>query len=161
MSGFSFMKGAATSPIPLHRLNRAQTLIWLLGGQIKRAMATNLSKQYSSGVAVCSVTQRHISTVSPNGACTDLPPPHRYFEAWQFANAPKPPECPCVDFTDPENGGKPWRERGSELHHPLCQHERVSMAVFNDKDKIGVSNCKLVANRPDTWNRAREHYRGK
>lgn len=160
----SFMRGGgATSELPLHRLDYNQTIIWMkiLGEAPRRLMAANLAKKYPAGCGVCTDTGKHVGNVDPKGNPVDLPPPHNRYRPWQYANKPKALECPCAEFMDPENNGLPWKERGSEEHHPLCQHDRTAIAVFLDKDRIGVQNPFLVMHRPDLWIKAREHYRGK
>ena len=164
MSGFAYMRGGgATSGAPIHRLNKVQTLIWtgVVGKGPKRQMAANLARLYETSVRVCSDTGAHLANVGSRGEIQDLPPPHHRYLPWQYANKPAKTECPCADYLDPENDGRPWRDRNSEEHHPLCQHDRTAIAVFTDRDRIGVQDPKQVLNRPDLWELARRHYRGK
>lgn len=116
--------------VPLHRLNTPQTKLWLFGGDIRRRMASNLAKRYTSGVGVCSATLRLIAYVDPRGGIRDLPPPHKLYQMHEVSNRPMVTECQCAAFFDPEVGG-PWRDRGTDEHHPMCQFDRTSQKVFS------------------------------
>jgi len=155
--------GGATSSIALHRLNYLQTLIWfgVLGRNPKQMLASNICKRYPYGTRICTESGAHVANVSPRGDIIDLPPPHHRFLGWQFDNNPTVNTCPCREYTDPENNGRPWSMRGSSEHHPLCQHDKTAIAVHKDVDRLGVQNPRIVAARPDLWIRAREHYRGR
>lgn len=121
--------------VPLHRLNTPQTKLWLFGGDIRRRMASNLSKRYTSGVGVCSATLRLIAYVDPRGGIRDLPPPHKLYQMHEVSNRPMVTECQCAAFFDPEVGG-PWRERGTDEHHPMCQFDGTSGKVFNHMMRV-------------------------
>lgn len=115
--------------VPIHRLNTPQTKLWLFGGDIRRRMASNLSKKYPSGVGVCSATLRLIAYVDPRGGIRELMPPHKLYKMHEVSNQPMVTECQCASFFDPEVGG-PWRERDTYEHHPMCQFDRVSAPVY-------------------------------
>lgn len=127
--------------VPIHRLNSPQTLLWLFGGEPQRRMASNLAKRYPCGVGVCAATLRLIAFVDPKGNARHLPPPHKLYEMHQISNQPLVTECQCADFFDPEIGG-PWRMRGTEDHHPLCQFERVAGTVY--KHMMQISPGRVV-----------------
>lgn len=164
---------------PIHRMNQVQTLAWLTVPAWRRRFSDFLVKQrYRGGFGVCSATLRLIAVVDPRGAVRELAPPHRRFEMWQVANAPRPNECPCADFYDPEVGGR-FRERSAPgQHHPLCQFDRTAAPVFREAqrrafdrldiqviDGIGVlpqkETRKTAQSRPDEWQNIRKEYQGK
>lgn len=157
--------------VPLHWLTKNKTKLWLLGGQLRRQMASELSRLYRTGCGVLSETLFLIAYVDPRGGVRDLPPPFRRFEAWQVANKPDITGCPCMSFVDPETQG-PWRARmagrdpAQYEHHPLCQFDAVSQPVFNEllrrRLALGpVDRDHPVDVRPDEWTRVRAEYRGK
>lgn len=116
--------------VPVHRLNTPQIKLWLFGGDIRRRMASNLAKRYKAGCGVCAPTLYLIAYVAPNGSIRELQPPFKKYEMHEIANQPHTSnECQCAEFFDPEVGG-PWRERGTDAHHPLCQFDRTSTTVF-------------------------------
>lgn len=157
--------------VPVHRLNTPQIKLWLFGGDIRRRMASNLSKRYPAGCGVCSPTLHLIAYVDPRGGIRDLAPPFKTYKMHEIANQPMVTECQCASFFDPEVGG-PWRERGTDEHHPLCQFDRTSMPVFKalfdktpgrtiagiDKDEkpIFVEHRGVPSVRPDEALRLRE-----
>jgi hypothetical protein len=123
-------------------------------------MASALVRRYPGGVGVLSATQRLFVLVNPRGDIRELPPPHRRYEMWQIANKPAQPECPCADFFDPEVGGC-WRERGEQAgHHPLCQFDRHSEAVFMIAGRKARENLARGGGspqaRPDEWVKIRQ-----
>lgn len=147
--------------LPLHRLNTAQTKLWLIE---PRPMAAFLAKQYRSGVGVLSATLLLFAYVAPNGTIRTLTPPFRRYQMWQVANAPSPQyrECACRNFFDPEFGR--WDERPKvNDHHPFCQFDRSAMAVFKTAQESAVDRQgqQLSAQcRPDEWVRLRASYQG-
>lgn len=157
MTGMSFIKGQATERGPFHRLTEDQTKYWLLAGPLRAKLVSNLIKRYPSGVYVCSATLFVIGHVDSRGAVTEAPPPFRSVERWDLANKPQPKECHCADFTDPENSGKAWRERGSEEHHPLCQYDPQVFVTFQKASAPGA--IEQLKKRPDTWIRLRKEAR--
>jgi len=158
MTGMSFIKGQATDRGPFHRLTEDQTKYWLLGGPLRARLVSNLLKHYSSGVYVCSATLYVIGHVDSRGAVTEAPPPFKTVERWHLANKPKPKECHCADFTDPENSGRPWRDRGlTEEHHPLCQYDPHVNITFQKASAPGA--LERLKQRPDAWIRTREEAR--
>ncbi len=141
--------------VPLHLFTRVETALWVAGGQTQRALAAKLANQYRTGVGVLSCTYLLIAYVQPNGLVRLLAPPFQRFEPYQIANKPRTDECACADFFDPETGG-PWRNRGSEDHHPVCMFDRHAL-------RVAVGNNRLHAEgkaRPDTLDRLREEARG-
>lgn len=145
-------------PYPLHRLNTPQTKVWLISLEARRQIANALALKYRGGVGVLTATQRLFALVDPRGAIQELAPPHRRYEMWQIANRPQAPECPCADYIDPEVQG-PWRERGSDLHHPLCQFDKTAASVFVRAAREAharISAGMGPQERPDEWNRMRE-----
>lgn len=140
--------------VPIHRLNTPQTKLWLFGGDIRRRLASNLSKRYPSGVGVCSATLRLIAYVDPKGGFRELLPPHKKYEMYQISNKPLVAECQCASFFDPEVQG-PWRDRGTDEHHPICQFERVSGKVFDTLvlRSPGVTAARLDANGEPVFER--------
>lgn len=159
-------------------MNQVQTLAWLTVPAWRRRFIEFLVRErYRGGFGVCSATLRLIATVDPRGAVRELAPPHRRFEMHEVANAPRPPECPCATFYDPEVGGE-FRERDSGGHHPLCQFDKTAKKVFVEAqrrafdrldirviDGIGVLPEKEVRKtaqaRPDEWQNIRKEYQGK
>lgn len=120
----------ASPPFPLHRLNQVGTRLWLTVPATRPRIVQALLKRYRGGFGLCAATMRLFVVVSPNGAIRELAPPLVQYEMWQLANAPSPTrECPCGDYFDPEVKG-PYRERGNNLHHPLCQFDRTAPRVF-------------------------------
>lgn len=159
--------------VPIHRLNTPQTKLWLFGGDIRRRMAANLSKRYRSGVGVCSATLRLIAYVDPRGGIRDLPPPHKLYKMHETSNQPMVSECQCASFYDPEVKG-PWRDRDTSDHHPMCQFDGTSSAVFTHMmnvspgrkavglDRLGnpiFEDDKRESIRPDEALRARVQLR--
>lgn len=159
--------------VPIHRLNTPQTKLWLFGGDIKRRMASNLSKRYRAGVGVCSATLRLIAYVDPHGNFRDLPPPHKLYAMHQVSNQPLVTECQCASFYDPEVKGA-WRERDTTEHHPMCQFDPTSAPVFQHmmnvspgRKAVGLDNNgnpifendKRESLRPDEALRARVQLR--
>lgn len=147
--------------IPLHRLNSAQTKLWLIDN---RPTAAFLAKTYRCGVGVLSATLRLIAYVQPDGIVRPLPPPHKRYEMWQIANMPSVQynECACRNFWDPENGR--WAERNTNQHHPFCQFDQTAQAVFERSQQVAVGRLGegLSAQaRPDEWERLRQEYRGR
>lgn len=144
---------------PLHRLNTAQVTAWLVLKNLRREMASFLSKTYRTGCVVLSPSLRAFALVSPNGVITELPPPHRKFEFWQLANKPslRAGECACRNFWDPETEG-PWgrrdREREQDIHHPHCQGRQVAAAAWDTAYRSAtarVEEKKAPQARPDEW----------
>lgn len=139
----------------MHRLSTPLTKVWLMGGEPRRAIAASLARKYRTGVGVCAATCRLIAYVAPNGGIQELAPPHREVQRWDLANAPIVSECPCAGFYDPEIGG-PWRLRGSEQHHPLCQYDRQVFQTFEMAARKSELPADL-ASRPDLWQKLRAH----
>lgn len=165
---------------PLHRMNQPQTQAWFTVPAWRRKFADFLVKQrYRGGFGVCSATLRLIAVVDPRGAVRELPPPHSRFEMWQVANKPRPRECPCAGFYDPEVGGA-FRDRGAPEgeHHPLCQFDRTAVPVFAQAQRkafdrldikivegVGVlpdkQTRRSAQERPDEWQQMRKEISGK
>ena len=125
--------------VPLHRLNTPQTKLWLLGGEVRKRMASNLAKLYPSGVGLLSATMLLFAYVNPAGGVRELTPPFKRFQMWQIANQPSElQECQCAAFFDPESGGA-WRDRNTSEHHPFCQFERVSMKAYELAGSAGAA----------------------
>jgi hypothetical protein len=139
--------------VPLHRLNQVLTRIWMFEEthQARRQLVKSLNKRYPSGVGVVSATLFLIAFIAPNQSVRNLMPPFRKYEMWQMNNKPAPPECACANFVDPENDCRPWRERGSREHHPVCQFERTSSKVFER-----MVNRPAGKERPDDLTRIRD-----
>lgn len=153
----SFMRngGAATTDAPLHKLTQTQTLAWITSTELRRSLASSLVRHYQGGCGVVSATMRLFAYVAPNGAVQELAPPHRAVERWHIANQPKPVECQCAGFYDPESQG-PWRNRGGDDHHPLCQYDpkvTKTFALALRKDELP----EKLAKRPDLWVKLRAH----
>lgn len=160
--------------VPIHRLNQPQTVLWLFGGEVKRRMASNLAKRYPAGVGIVSATLYLIAYVDPRGGFRDLPPPHKRYVMPEISNRPMVGECQCAGFFDPEVGG-PWRERGTDEHHPMCQFDRVAGIVYKqamqqgereklaglDADENPIFKKSEVTRglRPDEWMRMRSEAR--
>ena len=170
---------------PLHRLNIPRTKMWLISESTKRRMAAAFARMYRGGVGICSATLRLMAVVNPNGTFRELAPPFKKYEMWQIANKPAVPVCPCADFFDPEVGG-PWSQRGpSAGHHPHCQFDQTSMAVFVRSQQLAAERIGLkftsegvpyvgedsqaskdaakilTRARPDEWLKLRQEYRGR
>jgi hypothetical protein len=169
---------------PLHRLNSPRTKLWLISPTSKKRTAWALSRMYRGGVGVCSATLRLIAYVDPRGGVTELPPPHKRYEMWQIANRPNPvTECPCGNFFDPEVQG-PYRDRGTDTHHPMCQFDRTAKGVFGEAmnraaTRMGlqyVNGVPIIGGeepkrsvikpltpqaRPDEWENIRKEYQGR
>lgn len=128
---------------PLHRLNTPKTKLWLISEVWRRSMAKTLHKMYRGGVGVCAATGRLFAYVRPNGDIHELKRPFRKYEMWQMANAPRAIECPCMDFFDPEVQG-PYRERGTNDHHPMCQFEETGQAVFKEAQGVAANRMGMV-----------------
>jgi hypothetical protein len=158
-SGMSFIKGRATDNGPFHKLTETQTTIWVLGDKVRVRLIDALRKRYSSGVYVCNATLAVIGHVDSRGAVTEAAPPFQRVERWQLANQPAVKECPCAEFWDPEVRG-PWRERGSNEHHPLCQYDPHVFRTFNKAAKVHLLP-KAETQRPDFWLKVREEERAK
>ena len=144
-----YVSGPADGQVPLHRLNTPLTKAWLCGGQLQKALASQLARQYRGGCGVLSATNRLFAYVQPDGRVRELSPPFQSYEMWQIANRPLVTECQCAAWYDPESGGA-WRDRGSSEHHPVCQFDRTSLPVYK---RIMVSGHRV---RPDAWTRFRE-----
>ena len=149
-------------PYPIHRLNKPQSQLWFIN---HRQIAAELVRLYPGGVGVLVWSQHLIAVVNPRGAATPMPPPFKWYPIWMIANKPTPPECPCADYIDPEVQG-PWRERGTDEHHPHCQFEKTAVKGFLTAQKLAVdrmiANPKGTANaqeRPDEWIRIRDQIR--
>lgn len=154
---------------PLFRLNSLQILFWTAGRDfhgtnMRRALASVISKTYRTGVVVLSPTLYAIGTVDPMGRITELPPPFQQFEMWQVANKPsvRYDQCACRNYWDPEVQG-PWRlrekERGLDIHHPFCQFDRTAMPVWTTSYQSGHQRAAADLNpqkRPDEWVRTRQ-----
>jgi hypothetical protein len=115
-------------------------------------------KIYRGGVGVLSYSQHLFALVDPRGNILPQAPPFRRFEMWQIANQPRPGECPCAEFIDPEVQG-PWRDRQTGAHHPLCQFDRTAKRVFVDAQKSAVQRMQQGQSaqaRPDEWLRMRK-----
>jgi len=145
---------------PLHRLNSAHMLAWLMFPVVRRQMASWMGKHYKTGTVVLSPTLLAIATVAPNGIITELRPPHRKFEFWQCDNKPSAiyGECACRKYWDPESQdewGKRDKERGRDIHHPFCQGRQTSGATWQqayDSATSRVEDGKKTAQaRPDEW----------
>lgn len=174
-----------TPDFPLHRLNIPKTKLWLISKVWRNTLATNLARHYRGGVGVCAATLRLIAFIDPRGNIRELTRPFKKYEMWQIANKPAIPECPCMDYYDPEVGG-PYRERGDRSHHPFCQFEQTAGAVFKESqgraaNRLGLSfdygmpmvdaetekkaagPVKQLAPqaRPDEWETIRKNYKGK
>jgi hypothetical protein len=154
---------------PLFRLNSLQILFWaagnvLHGQNLRRELASMISKTYRSGCVVLSPTLYAIAVVRPNGEAIDLPPPFKEFEMWQVANKPsvRYDQCACRNYWDPEVQG-PWRlrdkERGLDIHHPFCQFDRTAAPVWTQSYVTGTQRAKAHLDpqaRPDEWVKTRE-----
>lgn len=138
--------------VPLHRMNQLLTRVWVFGGEPRKQMVRSLCGRYKGGVGLCSASLHLVAFIAPDETYRELPPPHRQYEMWQMANKPQAPECPCMAFIDIENGGRPWRERGTDRHHPLCQWERSAKDVFV---RYGQLEAQGKA-RPDDLTRVRD-----
>lgn len=170
---------------PLHRLNQPRTKMWLISVTNKRRTAAALARIYRGGVGVCSATLYLIAVVNPDGTYRELTSPFKRYEMWQIANKPEAigVECPCADYYDPEVGG-PYRERGVNGHHPMCQFDMTSQAVFKQAQGMAANRLGMafehgipIVNaeapkksvirpltpqaRPDEWEKLRKEYRGK
>lgn len=143
------------SDVPLHMLTGNETKMWLGAGALRKAIAEKIRFNYPSGAAVLSISGHLIAYVQPNGAVRELPPPHRRFEKWQIANKPKPNECACREFYDPEIGG-PWRLRGTDDHHPVCEFDQHAVRVLTRNNELHAQGEQ----RPDLLLRLREVERG-
>lgn len=144
--------------VPLHRLNTPQTLLWNFGGNVRRKMANHLSKRYPTGVGVLNRSQDLVAFVAPNGNIRELKPPFTRYEMWQIANRPRPLQCPCAEFFDPEIQG-PWRDRGLEgEHHPFCQFDRTAQLAYTKTLREAQAGASKM--RPDAWYRSRQFVRG-
>ena len=153
---------------PLHRLNTPQTKLWNFGGIIQRKMASQLGRRYRrSGVGVLDYRQNLVAFVNPTGGIRMLKPPFQFYPMWMIANKPRPLECPCADFIDPENQAS-WKERGTAEHHPLCQFDRHARAVYRrikHETEDGARSLKetrerIKRQRPDAWTRVQEEVSG-
>lgn len=144
---------------PLHKFNMPAYQAWVKGGGVaQRAMARALNTLYPGkrvGV-ICPQPMHLIAVVSPSGRVQTLTRPYRTVQFWQLANAPAVENCNCQDFTDPENGYKPWRERGSGRHHPLCQYDEASAETFAVLQAKGKPH-----ERPDGWTQVNDKVREK
>jgi hypothetical protein len=116
--------------IPLHQLTNSQTKVWLLGGDFRSHIAAHFLKEHPSGYGVVAWRGQLIAYVNPRGAVRELAPPFQRIDRREVANQPKPVECACAGYYDPEVQG-PWRERNVEGHHPFCQFHKFSHEVFN------------------------------
>lgn len=121
--------------VPYHKLTPAQDRAWCvrgpIGDNIRRSMASQLSKMYPAGVGLCSSTMKLVAYIQPSGAFRMLLAPFRVIPISSIANKPKETECPCQEFHDPEVRG-PWRLRSNGRHHPMCQYERDAARVFSE-----------------------------
>jgi hypothetical protein len=144
---------------PLHRLNSAMMLAWLMYPVIRRQMASWMGKNYRTGVVVLSPTLYAIATVTPTGSINPLAPPFKQFEFWQIDNKPslKYSECACRNFWDPESEG-PWglrdKERGRDIHHPFCQGRQSAVKTWGQAKVTAEHNLeekKKAQSRPDEW----------
>lgn len=152
----------SSAGIPLHRLNTAQTKLWLIQ---PRPMAAFLAKQYKTGVGVLSATLLLFAYVAPDGTIRALTPPFKRYGMWEVANAPSMlyNECACRNYVDPEFGK--WSNRpGATDHHPFCQFDRTAMSVFNqagDEATDRIARGLSAQARPDEWTRLRAAYQGR
>lgn len=153
---------------PLHRLNSGHIRGWLTITVVRREMASFLGKTYKTGVVVLSPTLRAFALVSPTGAITELPPPHKKFEFWQIANKPSAryQECACRNFWDPASGG-PWgardKERVADIHHPHCQGRQVASLAWNrayESATARQAEKRSPQERPDEWDRQAKEIEG-
>jgi hypothetical protein len=155
------------SAVPLHRLNTPQTKLWNFGGILQRKMASQLARKYRTGVGLLDFRQLLIAYINPTGGVRTLAPPHQFYPMWMIANAPRPLECPCADFIDLENQA-PWRERGTSQHHPMCQFDKHSQAVYRrimretqeGAQSLAEIRERVKRQRPDAWTRVQEEVRG-
>jgi hypothetical protein len=144
-----------TPSFPLHRLNRAQTMLWLRMPGSRMLFASNLLKRYPrSGVGMVSATMRLFAIVDPSGKIRELSPPFKRFDMWQMSNAPGLSECACRHYFDPEVGGS-WKERGANAgHHPFCQFKTRAMVLFEKAERSAHEQLSLnrpPQKRPDEW----------
>jgi hypothetical protein len=149
-----------TPEYPLHLFNLAQTKLWVKRPDARRPMVVHLIREYyRGGFGILSAFLDLIAVADPRGVIRELKPPYRRFQMWQAANAPNvTSECACLNFFDPEVGGR-WRERGPSVgHHPFCQFDRTADAVFNHAAASAVTRLeegKRPQARPDEWMRMR------
>ena len=144
----SYVKGPAAAETPLHKFTPNLTRAWLFGGQLQKALATKLAKDYPSGVGVVSATMYLIAYVQPNGAVRELLPPFRRYERWQMANAPEHQMCECQQWIDTETG-EAWKVRNPQKHHPVCTWRRMAARVFDRHNQEALSGKA----RPDLLSR--------
>ena len=157
------------SGFPLFRLNSLQILFWTAGSNfhgsnLRREIASMISKTYRTGVVVLAPTLYAIATVDPMGRVEELPPPFQQFQMWQVCNKPsvRYDECACRNYWDPEVQG-PWRlrdkERGLDIHHPHCQFDRTAAPVWTENYRTGTERHAAHLDpqtRPDEWVKTRE-----
>jgi len=147
----------------LHMLTEPATRVWLISLPARRMMADRFAKHYNAPVGICSCTMLLIAMVERSGAIRELPPPHKRYPIHQIANAPRPHECPCASFWDPEILG-PWRDRGKDEHHPLCQYDKHAISTYSHVQRLSEQRHREGLSpheRPDDWTRTRQLYRGK
>lgn len=153
--------------ILLHRLNTPQTSLWYMGGLVQRKLASHLGKRYPSGVGVLDYRQLLIAYVTPAGGVRPLKPPFQFYPMWMISNRPRPLECPCAAFIDPENQCS-WGESHPGTHHPMCQFDRHAQKVYTrimretqaGAQSLGEIRERTRRMRPDAWTRAHEEEAG-
>lgn len=144
------------SDVKLHLFTRDETIQWLAGGQLQRALAAKVANNYRANVGILSVTGYLIAYVEPNGSIQELSPPFKSYARHEISNKPTVEQCACRNFFDPEIEG-PWSLRNSSEHHPICQFQKDAL-------EVGLLNNRLAENgnlRDDTLRRAQEEIRGK
>jgi hypothetical protein len=147
----SFVKGKADGQLPIHQLTNPLTLAWIMGGDARKHLASELGQQYSSGCSVASAAGYIIALIAPNGTYRELAPPFHAIKKHELANKPAALECYCQDWYYPECEG-PWRLMARDEHHPMCFFDKTATAVF-------VRAGTQVQKRPDAWVKAREEIR--
>lgn len=167
---------------PYHKLTEAQARAWCLpppfGLEVRRKMASQLSKMYPAGCGVCSPTMKLVAYVQPDGNLRLLMAPFKVIPISAIANKPKETDCPCLQFWDPEVKG-PWKNRSEGErqrfggHHPMCQYQRDADKVFAelyqaknggvDLDHKGkaIRTGKKQRVRPDLMLRVQNQIRGR
>lgn len=157
---------------PLHWIPRHLMNAWFMLPNVRRIMANELGKAYARfggvGIVVCfgeGNTGRLVAHVLSNGAIEELAPPHKTFAQHLMANKPIASECACLNLYYEECQG-PWRLMNrTELHHPLCEWEPVTMKLWRDPRVIGIVEngvAKAVEkHRPDLLEKLRQEHRGR
>ena len=141
-----------------YQLSKTQSEMWLHGGSFRQRVATHIVSKYPEGAAVVEFYGRVIAMVAPNGSVRELSPPFKRMHRNQISISPRPQQCACANFFDPEVGG-PWKLRpGVEhRHHPFCEFNLTSHRVF---DAITTAIQCQGSVRPDEHLREEERQLG-